>query len=45
MKPIDESYLAWIKERKEPFTSEETMDEIIKQLGDKWPFKYHYSEA
>ena len=20
------------------------MDEIIKQLGDKWPFKYHYCE-
>ena len=28
-----------------PTDKEITMDEIIKQLGDKWPFKYHYSEA
>ena len=27
-----------------PTDKEITMDEIIKQLGDKWPFKYHYCE-
>jgi hypothetical protein len=26
------------------YQQEIAMDEIIKQLGDKWPFKYHYCE-